>query len=135
MGGCRRPDPIDGSSSDQTHGGACRSEGFLLGEDVPDGLGQLAGDVDASDLGATLATETPSTMARPPISWARCPCRRSRAPTALRLRWTCWTPTLIAGLDSDGELFLPSGYKVQVAPLASVTAAKTVTVVCIGGDY
>jgi hypothetical protein len=43
--------------------------------------------------------------------------------------------TLIAGLDSDGELFLPSGYKVQVAPLASVTAAKTVTVVCIGGDY
>lgn len=41
----------------------------------------------------------------------------------------------IACLDADGELFLPTGYKVQVAPLASVTTAKTVTVVCFAGDY
>lgn len=38
-------------------------------------------------------------------------------------------------LDSDGELFIPSGYKLQVAPQAAVTAAKTATVVCLGGDY
>jgi len=38
-------------------------------------------------------------------------------------------------LDSDGELFLPSSYKLQIAPLAAVTAAKTVTFVCIAGDY
>jgi threonine synthase len=38
-------------------------------------------------------------------------------------------------LDADGEFFIPTGYKVQVAPLAAVTAAKTVTVVCLAGDY
>ncbi len=58
MGGCRRPDSIRGSSSDQTHSGACRSVGFVLGEDVPDGLGELAGDVDPGHLRTTLATET-----------------------------------------------------------------------------
>ena len=57
MGGCRRPNSIRGSSSDQTHSGACRSEGFVLGEDVPDGFGELAGDVDPGDLRTTLATE------------------------------------------------------------------------------
>lgn len=43
--------------------------------------------------------------------------------------------TLIPGVDQDGELFIPSGYKLQVAPLAAVTAAKTVTVVCFAGNY
>ena len=38
-------------------------------------------------------------------------------------------------LDSDGDFALPSGYKVQVAPLAAVTAAKTVTLVCFAVDY
>jgi len=38
-------------------------------------------------------------------------------------------------LDADGEFFIPTGYKIQVAPLAAVTAAKTVTVVCLAGDY
>ena len=47
-----------GSSSDQQHSGACRCEGFVLGEHVPDGLGELAGDVDAGDLRTPLATET-----------------------------------------------------------------------------
>jgi hypothetical protein len=46
-----------GSSGDQTHGGACRMERFILGHDVPDGLGQLAGKIDAGDLGAALAAE------------------------------------------------------------------------------
>src|SRR5665811_275656 len=46
-----------GSSSDQTDRRACRMEGFVLGEDVPDGLGQLAGKIDAGDLGAALAPE------------------------------------------------------------------------------
>ena len=32
-------------------------EGFVLREDVPDGLGQLAGEVDPGDLGAALAPE------------------------------------------------------------------------------
>jgi len=38
-------------------------------------------------------------------------------------------------LDALGEFFIPSGYKVQVSPLAAVTAAKTVTVVCLAVDY
>ena len=59
MGGCRRPDPIRGSSSDQAHSGACRSEGSVLHADVPDGLGELAGQVDACDLRPALATEPP----------------------------------------------------------------------------
>ena len=58
MGGCRRPNSIEGRQATSAHSGACRSEGFVLGEDVPDGLGELAGDVDAGDLRATLPTET-----------------------------------------------------------------------------
>jgi hypothetical protein len=46
-----------GSSSDQTDRGACRVEGFVLREDVPDGLGQLASEVDPGDLGAALAPQ------------------------------------------------------------------------------
>lgn len=42
---------------------------------------------------------------------------------------------LLPWLDADGEFFIPSGYKVQVAPLVAVTAAKTVTVVCFAVDY
>lgn len=44
-------------------------------------------------------------------------------------------PTMIAGLDSDGELFIKSGYKVQVGPTVAITAAKTATVIALGGDY
>jgi hypothetical protein len=44
-------------------------------------------------------------------------------------------PTLVAGLDSDGELFVPTGYKLQVRPKAAVTATKTVTVIGHGGQY
>jgi hypothetical protein len=39
--------------------GPCRTEGDLLGEHVPDGLGQLAGDLDAGDGRAALAAEPP----------------------------------------------------------------------------
>ena len=46
-----------GSSSDQRDSGACRGEGFVLSEDMPDGFGELAGDVDPGNLGATLAAE------------------------------------------------------------------------------
>src|SRR5450759_489487 len=46
-----------GSSSDQQDSGACRGERFVLREDMPDGLDQLAGDVDPGNLGATLATQ------------------------------------------------------------------------------
>jgi hypothetical protein len=56
VGGCQRPNSISGSSSDQTHSGACRSKGFVLGEDVPDGFGELARDVDPGDLRTALAT-------------------------------------------------------------------------------
>ena len=37
-------------------------------------------------------------------------------------------------LDSDGEFLLPSGYKLQVACLATMTTG-TCTIVCFGGDY
>src|SRR5215211_8682948 len=37
--------------------GPCRAERGLGGEHVPDGLGELAGDLDAGDLGAALAAE------------------------------------------------------------------------------
>ncbi len=43
--------------------------------------------------------------------------------------------TLIPGLDADGELFIPTGYKIQVAPLVAVTSAKTATIVCFAADY
>ncbi len=46
-----------GSSCDQRDSGACRGERFVLREDMPDGLGQLAGDVDAGNLRATLAAK------------------------------------------------------------------------------
>src|SRR6266498_4659140 len=38
------------------HGGwgACRGEGAVVGEHVPDGLGESAGEVDLGDLGAAL---------------------------------------------------------------------------------
>ena len=43
--------------------------------------------------------------------------------------------TMLPWLDADGELFLPSGWKVQVHPLVAVTAAKTVTIVAFAGEY
>ena len=43
--------------------------------------------------------------------------------------------TKMPWLDADGEFFIPSGYKLQVAPVAAVTVAMTVTVVCFAGDY
>src|ERR1017187_1052831 len=46
-----------GSSSDQKHRGACRGKRFILGEDVPDRFGELAGEVDPGDLRAALPAE------------------------------------------------------------------------------
>jgi hypothetical protein len=46
-----------GSSGDQNRAWDLRSEWFSLGEHVPDGLGEGAGEFDAGDLGATLAAE------------------------------------------------------------------------------
>src|SRR4051795_11832902 len=37
--------------------GACRSEGLVRGEHPPDGLGELAGDVDAGHLRAALLAQ------------------------------------------------------------------------------
>lgn len=42
---------------------------------------------------------------------------------------------MLPWLDADGSFFLPSGWKVQVAPLVAVTAAKTVTLIGFGVDY
>src|SRR5215217_9662585 len=44
-------------SGGQTMSGACRSEGLVAGEHVPDGFGEPAGDVDLGDLGAALLAE------------------------------------------------------------------------------
>src|SRR5688500_11844000 len=37
--------------------GACRNEGLVAGEHVPERLGELSGEVDLGDLGAALAAE------------------------------------------------------------------------------
>src|SRR5436305_7075334 len=41
----------------QSRRGACRSEGLVAGEHVPDRLGQAAGDVDLGDLGTALLAQ------------------------------------------------------------------------------
>ena len=48
-----------GPSGGQTKRGASRGggEGLVVGEHVPDRFGELSGDVDLSDLGATLAAQ------------------------------------------------------------------------------
>ena len=62
--------------------GACRSEELIAGEHVPDGLGELAGEVDLRDLGAALAA-----VAAPEPVVAAFPCqarpsvRESAAPS------------------------------------------------------
>ena len=44
--------------------------------------------------------------------------------------------TLLAGaLDADGQLTVPDGWKVQVAPSTAITAAKTLTIIGFGGEY
>lgn len=42
---------------------------------------------------------------------------------------------MLPWLDATGEFFIPSGYKIQVAPAGTVTSTKTVTLVCFGVDY
>ena len=51
------PIPVGGPSGGQRLRGTCRSEGLSFREHVPDGLGQLAGDLDPSDLLAPLTSE------------------------------------------------------------------------------
>src|SRR5687768_4255171 len=46
-----------GPSRGQTKRGACRSEGLVAGEHVPDRLGQATRDVDLGDSGAALFAE------------------------------------------------------------------------------
>src|SRR6266545_7581490 len=47
-----------GSSGDQSLcGGPCRHEWLVAGEHVPDGLGELAGDLNPGDLGAALLAQ------------------------------------------------------------------------------
>ena len=48
---------LKGPSSGQTKKGACRSEGLVFGEHVPDRLGELASELDLRDLGAALFAE------------------------------------------------------------------------------
>jgi hypothetical protein len=51
--------------------------------------------------------------------------------TSVNLLNTSYIPSL----DIDGGIYLPTGYSVYGAPLATMTAAKTVNVVAIGVDY
>src|SRR5712691_11747182 len=46
-----------GPSCGQKRRGACRSEGLLVGEHVPDGVGESACDVDLGDAGSALFAE------------------------------------------------------------------------------
>src|ERR687887_1470273 len=48
---------IEGRLGGQREGGACRSEGLVAGQHVPDRLGQRAGELDLGDLGAALAAQ------------------------------------------------------------------------------
>jgi hypothetical protein len=44
--------------------------------------------------------------------------------------------TALPWLDSDGEFFIPTGYKIQAGPIAAVTSGSyTLTIVCFAGDY
>lgn len=45
------------------------------------------------------------------------------------------TLSMCPWLNSDGSIVLPTGWKLQVAPLAAVTSAKTLTLVALGADY
>ena len=47
-----------GLSGSQTNSGACRSEGLVASQHVPDRGGELAREVDLRDLGAALAAVT-----------------------------------------------------------------------------
>ena len=49
-----------GLSGSQTDYGACRSEGLVSGQHVPDRLGEPAGEFDLGDLGAALFAEAAS---------------------------------------------------------------------------
>jgi hypothetical protein len=48
---------LTGPSGGQGVGGACRSEGLVAGEHVPDRLGESAGEVDLGDLGSPLSAD------------------------------------------------------------------------------
>ena len=48
---------VEGRLCGQRGRGACRSEGLVAGEHVPDRLGEAAGDVDLGDLRAALLAE------------------------------------------------------------------------------
>src|SRR4051794_36094690 len=52
---------VRGPSGGQILGGTCWSEGFSLGEHVPDRLGELAGDLDPGHFGAKIQ-EIPGTV-------------------------------------------------------------------------
>jgi hypothetical protein len=59
MGGSRSGSASPkGPSRGQTKSGACRSEGLVAGEHVPDGFGEPPRDVDLGDLGAALLAES-----------------------------------------------------------------------------
>ena len=49
---------LNGPSGSQTKSGACRSEGLITSEHVPDRLGELTGEVNLGDLRSALAAET-----------------------------------------------------------------------------
>ena len=48
---------VKGRLCGQTEGGACRSEGLVAGEHVPDRLAEAAGNVDLGDLRSALAAK------------------------------------------------------------------------------
>ena len=60
----------------QSRRGACRSEGLVSGEHLPDRLGQAPGDVDLGDLGAALFAQ-PGLVALVAVAVERMPSRRA----------------------------------------------------------
>ena len=96
-----------GSSCDQGVVGACRSEGFAAGEHVVDRGGELAGDLDPGDLGATLfAAATLGAFVVMPITGCCAACTALRsvpsAGTAGR-SWPAGRPVGLAGLVDLGH--------------------------------
>jgi hypothetical protein len=44
-------------------------------------------------------------------------------------------PAYMSCLDALGELFIPSGMKMQVSPQVTLASGKTAALVCFAGDY
>ncbi len=93
--------------------GACRSEGLVAGEHVPDRLGEPAGEVDLGDLGAALLADA---RLRPLVAVAvgGMVCRRG------------WSPRSAPSAGSGGRSWLSGPRRSRLARLVDARAEPRV---------